>query len=162
MNEATTSPRRARALTAAALAAATLLGTSGCMAGALPLPSPTDVNPSAPSANSAGREMAVAQQLRIISQGEQFYNLDHSKYGTIPELVAAGKLNRAPDGLGYTFTLTVAPDGQSYTVSAVPEVYGPNGQRSFFLDQSGVTRAANHGGAPATASDPPATDLNGN
>lgn len=53
----------------------------------------------------------------------------------------------------YHFELTAA--GDKYAVTATPKVYGPNGRRSFYMDETGVIRAAERAGQPATASDPP-------
>jgi hypothetical protein len=142
--------------------AAALLSAGGCIVGTLPVPAPNDVNPSIPQANASARETLVLNQLQLISRGQGLYAMNSGKYATMEQLVAAGHLTRPPDGLRYTFTLTLAPDGNGYTVSATPQQYGPDGQRSFFLDQSGVIRGANHGGSPATAADPPAQDLLGN
>jgi prepilin-type N-terminal cleavage/methylation domain-containing protein len=49
---------------------------------------------------------------------------------------------------GYNFTLTGTPTG--YTITAVPQVFGSTGSRTFFSDQSLVVRE-NYGQEPATA-----------
>jgi hypothetical protein len=145
----------------AALAAFAAVAASGCLVGTLPVPAPNDVNPSIPQANASARETFVMQQLQLITRGEGIYAMNNGKYATIEELIAAGQLTRKPDGLNYNITLTLAPDAQSYTVSATPQAYGPDGQRSFFVDETGVIRGANHGGSPASAADPPAQDFTG-
>lgn len=50
---------------------------------------------------------------------------------------------------GYKFTVTGNQSG--YTINANPETYGTTGNRTFFSDQTMVTRA-NDGAEPATAS----------
>jgi hypothetical protein len=145
----------------ASAALSALVVTGGCLVGTLPVPSPNDVNPAAPQANAAARETFVLQQLQLITRGEGLYSMNNGKYATMDELVAAGHLNHVPSGLNYNITLTLSADAQSYTVQATPQVYGPDGQRSFFADQTGVLRGANHNGSPATAADPPAQDFTG-
>jgi len=137
------------------------VATGGCLVGTLPVPGPNDVSPAAPQANIAARETFVLQQLQLITRGEGLYSMNNGKYATMDQLVAAGHLNQPPNGLNYNITISVSADGQSYTLQATPQVYGPDGQRSFFADQSGVIRGANHGGSPATAADPPAQDFTG-
>jgi hypothetical protein len=154
--------RRARALFIPVAALAALLAASACLPSTLPVPSPNDLSPSGPAANVAAREMVVLQQIQLITQGEQLYDMNKGKFGTLDELIADGHINQRPDNLGYKITLTVTNAGGGYTLVASPQVYGPNGQRSFYVDQSNVIRGANHEGGPATASDPPVRDLMGN
>ncbi len=54
---------------------------------------------------------------------------------------------------GYVFTVAGTPTG--YTVSAVPKVFGTDGRRTFFMDQSGIVRQ-NWGQEPATITSPEA------
>ncbi|MGO9589962.1 MAG: prepilin-type N-terminal cleavage/methylation domain-containing protein [Candidatus Acidiferrales bacterium] len=65
---------------------------------------------------------------------------------------------------GYTFTYTAgtADAGDptcgsvtTYTVSGTPVSYGGTGTRSFFTDQTGVIRGADHAGAAGLVTDPP-------
>ena len=53
----------------------------------------------------------------------------------------------------YKFTLTLTAEG--FEVSAVPVEYGKTGKLSLFIDQVGILRGGDHGGAAATASDEP-------
>jgi len=59
---------------------------------------------------------------------------------------------------GYSFSITTVPwsPGHSavFQVSAVPQRYGKSGKRSFYIDEMGVIRGADRGGAPASADDP--------
>jgi prepilin-type N-terminal cleavage/methylation domain-containing protein len=59
----------------------------------------------------------------------------------IPEDLAKGKKT------GYNFTVTGGPNG--YQITAVPEVFGNTGRRTFFSDQTLVIRE-NWGAEPAT------------
>ena len=59
----------------------------------------------------------------------------------IPEDLAKGKKT------GYTFTVVGGPNG--YSVTAVPDVFGNTGRRTFFSDQTLVIRE-NWGAEPAT------------
>jgi len=43
----------------------------------------------------------------------------------------------------------------TYSVSATPLTYNGTGTRSFFTDQSGVIRGADHGGSAGLVTDPP-------
>ena len=65
---------------------------------------------------------------------------------------------------GYKFTYTpgavdpgdkVCASVLGYSVSAVPASYANSGVRSFFTDQTGVIRGADHGGAAGSVADPP-------
>jgi hypothetical protein len=44
--------------------------------------------------------------------------------------------------------------GAGFTLAATPVVYGRDGRRSFFLDNTGVLRGADKNGLVATADDP--------
>jgi len=63
----------------------------------------------------------------------------------LPKILADGKKN------GYIYTLTGTPAG--YSISAVPEVFGSGGSRTFYSDQTLVIRN-NFGQEPATATSP--------
>ena len=79
---------------------------------------------------------------------------DRGRYGTLEELIAEGLVEksfvRRDD---YRIELTAI--GDRFEVTATPVNYGKTGRRSFYVDQSGVVRGANHKGRPATAADPP-------
>jgi hypothetical protein len=102
--------------------------------------------------NYAARESAVLAQLQQVKTAEDMYFLRKNEYGTFEDLIEARALNRAPDGLGYTVDLWLTDDG--YEVIAVPIEYGVNGKRSFYMDQSGKVRGADHEGGAASADDP--------
>ena len=76
-----------------------------------------------------------------------------SKIGLIHQRLGSGQTR------GYQYTVTVAPSTDSqpatFRVSAVPQIYGITGTRSFFIDRSGVLRGADRNGGPADETDPP-------
>ena len=74
--------------------------------------------------------------------------------GTIEELYAAKLLDKEePLNEEYAYELRLS--GDKYTLTATPRNYGKTGRRSFFTDETGLVRGANHKGEPATAADPP-------
>jgi hypothetical protein len=55
----------------------------------------------------------------------------------VPALIQAGLLPpdvQASVSTGYNYTVKVTPDKKSYSVSAVPAVYGKSGKLSFAVD----------------------------
>ena len=68
--------------------------------------------------------------------------LGPSASGLIPPDLAAGERQ------GYKFNLTGTPE--SYSIQAVPTVFGSTGGRTFHTDQSLIIRE-NYGSEPATA-----------
>lgn len=53
------------------------------------------------------------------------------------------------------YRVTISATGDRFTVHATPKEYGKSGRRSFYLDETGVVRGADHAGQPANAGDPP-------
>ena len=104
-----------------------------------------------------GQEMTAAFALSTIRSAQTSYRTTNGegRYGTLEELVAAGLLDEhfARERGEYDVELTAY--GERFEVTATPKQYGKTGRRSFFLDESGVIRAADHKGKPATAQDPP-------
>lgn len=103
----------------------------------------------------AANEIAAMARLRSITTAEMaYYAQDGGKYATLDELVQSGLLNDPSRGQlrGYKFEVRVKPNG--FEATAVPENFGVTGRRSFYVDETGVMRAAERGGAAATASDP--------
>jgi len=99
-------------------------------------------------------ERSATSTLWIIANAEREYKEKHNtSYASLEELIAASALNKdALENANYKFDFMITADG--YTVSAVPTEYGKTGKLSFFLDQNGLVRGADHGGGPANASDP--------
>ena len=93
--------------------------------------------------------------LNRIAAAQSTYKDDRKKgrYGTLEELLAEKLLeNGFLENMEYKIELSAAAD--KFEVSATPKTYGKSGRRSFFLDETGKVRAADHKGRPATAADP--------
>ncbi|MFN2513132.1 MAG: DUF3352 domain-containing protein [Pyrinomonadaceae bacterium] len=103
------------------------------------------------------RNEAMAQSaLRMVVSAEATYQATagKGKYATLDQLLEQGLV--AKDFLqkhGYKIELTVV--GEKFEASAVPLEYGKTGTRSFFIDESGMLRGADHGGGAATVADKP-------
>jgi hypothetical protein len=94
--------------------------------------------------------------MQIISTAESTYKagVGKGKYGTLDQLVEQKLVNKPfLDKYGYNFEVRVS--GDQFEAVATPREYGKTGKRSFFVDNSGVVRGDDHGGAPATAADKP-------
>ena len=103
----------------------------------------------------AANEAAAQARLRSIVTAEMAYQFEgEGNYATLDELVKKGAMSDPSQGklTGYRFDVKVKPGG--FEVTAVPERFGISGNRSFYVDESRVLRAANKGGQPASASDP--------
>jgi type IV pilus assembly protein PilA len=113
------------------------------------------------------QEMAAVAEIGTINKAEVQYYSQFNQYATSLSQLgppasgggaegpqAAGLI---PGGLasgasgGYNFTITQSAQG--YSVSAVPKVFNSTGRRTFYTDQSGITRQ-NWGQDPATANSP--------
>lgn len=130
-----------------------LLPLGGCLVTTTVPPADPNALESLPGANVSAREQLVVAQLRAVKQAEMTYFAETGKFATIDELVASGALNHTPEVLNYTIEIETADGG--YTVLAVPDEYGPDGRRSFYLDQSGIIRGADHDGGAPKPTDPP-------
>jgi hypothetical protein len=99
-------------------------------------------------------ETAALARLHSIVTAEESYMAETSHYGSLDDLISHDYIRDPSQGklTGYRFDVRVTAIG--FEVTAVPEKYGITGNRSFYIDQSNVTRAADRNGAPATASDP--------
>ncbi len=108
-------------------------------------------------------EECTISNLRTLHAAEFTYQatFGNGGFGTLNQLAAGGLVN----GLlargyanGYnltiTFTAPTSSNPPTLNISAVPINYGVTGFRSFYIDESGVMRGADKGGAPATADDP--------
>jgi len=101
-------------------------------------------------------EAAVKSQLRTLVAAEATYaaTTGDGHYGTIDELIKAGLISKEPiERFGYEIDLTVSAN--KFQATAVPMEYGKSGTLSYFVDESAVVRGGDHGGGPATLSDPP-------
>ena len=69
---------------------------------------------------------------------------------TLKSDLTAGLVSRDLfDKYGYKFDVTIS--GTKFEATATPKEYGVTGRLSFFVDESGIVRGADHNGAPANA-----------
>lgn len=121
-----------------------------------------------PKMNNAmmgAREMAVVREIGTIHQAQTQYYSQFQRFAkALPELgpPASGAAGPAAADLipaalaagkksGYIYTLAATPTG--YAISAVPETFGTSGRRTFYSDQTLITRQ-NWSQEPATAQSP--------
>jgi hypothetical protein len=103
-----------------------------------------------------GNEAMAAYALNTIAYAESNYKDEKKKgrYGTLEELAAEKLLeNGFMEHLEYK--IEVSASGDKFEATATPKSYGKTGRRSFFVNESGTVRAADHKGQPATPDDPP-------
>lgn len=82
---------------------------------------------------------------------------ENGRYATLEELRGAGSLEE--HFLKHEeYKIEIIALGDRFEATATPVNYGKTGRRSFFIDQTGIARAADHKGRPATAQDPPVQD----
>ena len=113
----------------------------------------------------AGRETAVITELSVIYGAQTLYYSNFGKYAAnlgelgpptggaegpqganlLPKTLAEGSHN------GYRYTMTGNSGG--FAVTAVPEVYGSTGRRTFYMDQT-KTVHQNYSAEPANANSP--------
>ncbi len=109
------------------------------------------------------QEMAAVAEMSTINKAEVQYYSQFGQYATSlsqlgpPPSGGAAEGPQAagliPGGLasgisgGYNFTITQSAQG--YAATAVPKVFNSTGRRTFYSDQSGITRQ-NWGQDPAT------------
>ncbi len=113
------------------------------------------------------QEMAAVAEMSTINKAEVQYYSQFNQYATSlsqlgPPASGGGAEGPQSAGLipgnlasgtsgGYTFT--VAQSAQGYAATAVPRVFNSTGRRTFYSDQSGITRQ-NWGQDPATPNSP--------
>lgn len=110
------------------------------------------------AARRAANESASISTLRRISLAQSTYQGQHGTYGDLNALASEKLID--PDLVsgpryGYTFTTTAHPDPAAFETTAVPVSYPNTGMRSFYIDETGVIRAADRHGAEATRLDAP-------
>ncbi len=107
-----------------------------------------------PPATVQNERMAIGMIYTIVHAENEYKKKSNGICGTLEELIAADMVPKEPmERSGYRFDLTVS--GDKFEVSAVPLEYGKSGKLSLFLDNTGVLRGGDKGGASASASDPP-------
>jgi len=101
-------------------------------------------------------EIIAMSVLRAIPSAEETFKstAGNGSYGSIDQLAEQKLLDKeAFEKYGYRFDLTTSAHG--FEAVAMPSEYGKSGKRSFFIDQSNVLRAGDHGGGAATVADQP-------
>ena len=127
--------------------------------------------PNLMKARMAANEIMAVQVLHDIAAAEATYlssQSSNSRFGTLPELTAAGLL--PPDTAhkhGYLFTVKLrdqsSPGGlgavaPGFEAVAVPDEYGSSGKNSFFTSEDFVITYADRKGREATRDDKPLAD----
>jgi hypothetical protein len=101
-------------------------------------------------------EMTAASKMYELHSAEMIFKSrkEKGRYGTLEELSDEKVLEKDfLERLDYRVELNAS--GEKFDATATPKEYGKNGRRSFFVDETGTVRAADHKGQPATADDPP-------
>lgn len=100
-------------------------------------------------------ETLAVYALNRIAGAQSAYKDDRKKgrFGSLEELIAEELLEQKfLENMEYKFELDVSTD--KFEVSATPKTYGKTGRRSFFIDNTGTVRGADHKGQPANTDDP--------
>lgn len=105
------------------------------------------------AAHSADESVTI-NEIQGLYRAQQMYKNANGSYGTLDQLVDKGMINRVPGG-ARTYRYNVTASEEKFQCTSVPQVYGTSGRFSFYLDETGVLRGADHQGAEANASDPP-------
>jgi hypothetical protein len=101
-------------------------------------------------------EAMARAALSVIAASEAQYRAEKENggYGTLEQLIEKGMLqHELLEKHGYRIDLTIS--GSNFEATAVPLEYSKTGMLSYFVDQSSIIRAADHGGGPATVADRP-------
>jgi hypothetical protein len=104
-----------------------------------------------------GSERMTVFALSNIVDAEQTFKDEKKKerYGTLEELVGEKLLEpELLTHLEYKIELNAA--GDHFEATATPKSYGKTGRRSFFVNEDGTVRGADHKGERASVEDPPA------
>lgn len=111
-----------------------------------------------------GNEDCTIMTLRTLHGAELTYSATQGagNFGTLEMLFQQGLINRhiaTGQVFGYRHVIETEPATKSkpaeFRIFAMPITYGQTGVRSFFIDTSGVIRAADRQGQPAGPDDPP-------
>src|SRR6266480_1550983 len=101
-------------------------------------------------------EAVARSALHSVAGAEASFRADKGDghYATLDELLAEGLVSKEMmQKYGYRIELTVS--GNKFEAIAIPVEYGKTGRLSFFIDESSVLRAGDHGGGAATIADQP-------
>ncbi|HLA95311.1 MAG TPA: hypothetical protein VK612_06290, partial [Pyrinomonadaceae bacterium] len=111
----------------------------------------------------ADNERCTLLDVRNLHGAEMTYaaTYGNGNFGSVAQLIASRFISeRLSTGQtrGYNFTVTFAnATGQNpatFQISAVPQIYGVTGIRSFFIATDGVIRGGDKNGAPVDENDP--------
>ncbi len=109
--------------------------------------------PSLLSARKSGNEMSAITSLRTLMTVNVQYRSRFSEYGAdLADLQTTGYIDSvlgAGTKSGYTFTYEGATD--TWSVAAAPVTMTTTGDRSFFVDQTGVIRSVEGTSASSTS-----------
>ena len=98
--------------------------------------------------------MAMSLMWNIAGAERSYKTKNGSSYTSLEQLIEADMVSKETiENSGYKFEVTLTAEG--FEITAVPVEHGKTGKLSFFMDQTGVMRGADHGGATASASDAP-------
>lgn len=107
-------------------------------------------------------ESGAISLMRIFSGAEATYHSANNNFGTLLQLIKFGVIYEPlADGenCGYLYTVAVTPQTKNipagFQVKATPQQYGVSGVRSFYIDETGIIRGGDKGGAAANSNDPP-------
>src|SRR5215203_1204042 len=112
----------------------------------------------------AGYERCTISAMRTLHGAEMTYRATAGNgfFGKLTSLGLAGLIDRrlaSGETHGYYFVCNDFNEPTpSFNCLAVPQTYGVTGLRSFYIDQNGIIRAADHQGQPASENDPPIND----
>ena len=101
-------------------------------------------------------ERIATSTLQSVAGAEASFRADKGggRYATLDELLSEGLVSKELlQRYGYTIELTAS--GDKFEAIAIPLEYGKTGRLSYFIDESGVLRAGDHGGGAATIADQP-------
>ncbi len=93
----------------------------------------------------------VSLRALVVAQEAYRYRQNPQSYARTPASLSDESLAMGPMR-GYKFQAGFA-DANSYSYTCLPLKDGSSGDRSFFVDQTGIIRASDNG--PATSSSPP-------
>jgi hypothetical protein len=99
-------------------------------------------------------EATARMLLAVIASSESHYRQNQGKgsYASLEQLISSGMFPRDMiQNSGYRIELSV--NGDKFQAVALPVEYGKTGKFSYFVDETGVVRGADHGGAAATVAD---------
>ncbi|MEP7211570.1 MAG: hypothetical protein ABI791_00735 [Acidobacteriota bacterium] len=106
-------------------------------------------------------ERCTITAMRTLYGAEVTYaaTVGNGSYCLIPDLYLSGLIDMflgsmSKHGYSYGIEFTTGPSA-TFKINAKPLQYGVTGRTSFFVDNTGVVRGADHGGAPADQNDPP-------